>query len=405
MRNTLRSLKDDQTPRKRQGSRITRLHITKIRIKRGRRKELYHCVTVPKSGGHGRTRRFFKFTTEGKLEAETFLQMAKQQQANYGTAAFSISDALRAETVECAKKLAAGGHSLTDATRFFLAHLKAQENSISVSEAMERLIASRQKSGRSERYCHDLRLRLKRFATDFQGTTVGTITARQLDEWLGNLPVAPGTRNTFRRDLRTLFSYCEKHGYCRTNEAKKTERAKDVDKPAGILTVQQTIALLNACDDDILPYVAVSLFAGLRAAEVQKLDWSEIDLDSGHIEVAAAKSKTSRRRLVPISDSLAAWLRPIARLRGAVTPERLRMRFDAVKAGARLQKWPPHAMRHSYGSYRLAQCHDAARVSLEMGNSPQMVFAHYRELVKPKDAERYWKIAPASAANLVAMRA
>jgi hypothetical protein len=23
-----------------------------------------------------------------------------------------------------------------------------------------------------------------------------------------------------------------------------------------------------------------------------------------------------------------------------------------------------------------------------------MVFAHYRELVKPKDAERYWKIVP-----------
>jgi hypothetical protein len=52
-------------------------------------------------------------------------------------------------------------------------------------------------------------------------------------------------------------------------------------------------------------------------------------------------------------------------------------------------------MRHSYGSYRLAQCQDAAKVSLEMGNSPQMVFAHYRELVKPKDAERYWNIKPA----------
>jgi hypothetical protein len=29
-----------------------------------------------------------------------------------------------------------------------------------------------------------------------------------------------------------------------------------------------------------------------------------------------------------------------------------------------------------------------------MGNSPQMIFAHYRELVRPADAARYWKIAP-----------
>src|SRR5450631_674394 len=97
--------------------RKTTLHITKARIKRGRKKELYHCITLPKPGG-GRTRRFFKFTPEGKREAETFLQMAKQQQENYGTAAFSISDGLRAEAVECARKLAAGGHTITDATRF-----------------------------------------------------------------------------------------------------------------------------------------------------------------------------------------------------------------------------------------------------------------------------------------------
>jgi hypothetical protein len=38
-----------------------------------------------------------------------------------------------------------------------------------------------------------------------------------------------------------------------------------------------------------------------------------------------------------------------------------------------------------------------------MGNSPQMVFSHYRELVKPKEAELYWKNMPAAkGANVVA---
>lgn len=376
--------------------RTTTVRITKVRIKRGRKKELYHCVTLPKPGG-GRTRRFFKFTPEGKREAETFLQMAKQQQANYGTAAFSISDALRSEAVECARKLAENGHTLRDATKFFLEHLNAQERSITVAGAMEQLITSRDQAGLSERYCRDLRLRLSRFAADFQASTIGTITARQIDEWLGSLSVAAGTRNTFRRDLRTLFSYCEKHGYCQGNEARKTERAKDVDKPVSILTVEEAIALLNSCDEETLPYAAISLFAGLRAAEAHKLDWSEVDLESSHIEVTAAKAKTAKRRLVPISDNLAAWLRPLAKLRGPVTPEGLRKRFDAVKARAGFLQWPQNAMRHSYGSYRLAQCPDAARVSLEMGNSPQMVFAHYRELVKPKQAARYWAVVPADA--------
>jgi integrase len=256
-----------------------------------------------------------------------------------------------------------------------------------------------------------LRLRLSRFAKDFQQTKIGNLSAAVIDEWLTALSVAPGTRNTFRRDLRTLFSFCERRGYCQTNEAKKTERAKDVDKPAGILTVTNAAALLDASDNATLPYVAISLFAGLRAAEVQKLDWSEIDFESGHIEVTAAKSKTAKRRLVPISENLARWIRPFARISGPVVSEPLRSRFDRCrrsagfgppgtetadekKLGLKLARWPQNAMRHSYGSYRLAQCHDAARVSLEMGNSTQMVFAHYREIVRARDSERYWKLAP-----------
>jgi hypothetical protein len=79
-----------------------------------------------------------------------------------------------------------------------------------------------------------------------------------------------------------------------------------------------------------------------------------------------------------------------------VAPVALRDRLDAAKARAGFKSWPANAMRHSYASYRLADCHDAARVSLEMGNSPQIIFAHYRELVKPKDAKSYWQIKPAS---------
>jgi integrase len=397
--------------------RQTTIRRTTFKVKREKKTERYYCVTLPKYGG-GRTRRFFKFTSEGKREANAFLQLAKQQQSNYGTAAFSISDALRAEAAECSRKLGEFGHSLTDATKFFLAHLQAQKKSISVNDAMEQLITSRKRARLSERYCQDLRLRLSKFAKDFEKTTVATITAREIDGWLAGLAVAAGTRNTFRRDLRTLFSYCEKHGYCQTNEARKTERAKEVDKPTEILTVEQATTLLNACDNGTLPYVAISLFAGLRAEEVQKLDWSEVDFDSGLIEVTAAKAKTRQRRHVPIAENLAAWIRPLAKLRGPVTPAGLRKRFDKCrrivgfgtpgtqtekekKAGVKLIKWPQNSMRHSYGTYRLEQCHDAARVSLEMGNSPQVVFAHYRHLVKPKDAERYWKIAPPSAGKKV----
>jgi integrase len=58
----------------------------------------------------------------------------------------------------------------------------------------------------------------------------------------------------------------------------------------------------------------------VRDAELKRLDWSEVNLTSGHIEVKAAKAKSARRRIVPILPDLAAWLRPYGGMRGPAVP-------------------------------------------------------------------------------------
>jgi hypothetical protein len=42
-------------------------------------------------------------------------------------------------------------------------------------------------------------------------------------------------------------------------------------------------------------------------------------------------------------------------------------------------------------------------VALEAGNSPQMIFRHYRELATPQQAKTWFAIAPETAANVVPM--
>ena len=37
-----------------------------------------------------------------------------------------------------------------------------------------------------------------------------------------------------------------------------------------------------------------------------------------------------------------------------------------------------HGLRHSFISYRVAETQDVAKVALEAGNSPQIIFQHYR---------------------------
>src|SRR2546430_16070985 len=54
----------------------------------------------------------------------------------------------------------------------------------------------------------------------------------------------------------------------------------------------------------------------------------------------------------------------------------------------------------SCASYHLAHFKNAASTALELGHhESRITFAHYRELVKPKEAERYWNIMPTDIAN------
>jgi len=54
--------------------------------------------------------------------------------------------------------------------------------------------------------------------------------------------------------------------------------------------------------------------------------------------------------------------------------------FNYVGPAAKVE-WKRNGLRHSFISYRLANIKNVHQVSLEAGNSPQMVFAHYRQLV------------------------
>ncbi len=118
------------------------------------------------------------------------------------------------------------------------------------------------------------------------------------------------------------------------------------------------------------------------------------------IEVTAAKSKTARRRFVRIQPNLRAWLAPVRKHSGPVTPINFVRMFRALRASAGLTAWPQNALRHSFASYHLAHFKDAAALALEMGHTEAgMIFAHYRQLVRPKEAERYWSIKPQAQAD------
>jgi integrase len=353
---------------------------------------------------NGKRKRSFFETRE---QATAFAAFKNAELRKYGAQGSEFSSRLREEAAECVERLSAYGKTLTDATDFFVAHLKASERSITAAELVPQLIDAKKADGASKRYVQDLRSRLPRFAKKFDGKMVATITASEIDNWLRALPVGPTTRNNFRRTLVMMFNHAIARGYATSNLAEKTAKAKVVDSPPGILTVQQTARLLEAASPELLAHVAIGAFAGLRRAELERLDWSDVHFDDTDlIEVTAQKSKTARRRFVKIQPNLREWLLPVRKHTGKVTCDNFPKQFEAARQSAGITEWPDNALRHSFASYHLAHFKDAAALALEMGHTDSgMIFNHYRQLVRPKDAERFWSIRPSTSDKVVPIKA
>jgi integrase len=175
---------------------------------------------------------------------------------------------------------------------------------------------------------------------------------------------------------------------------------REVSEEVGILTPSELSGLLKASSIDTIPYWTIGAFAGLRAAEIERLEWEDVNLNRRWIKVRAKNAKSPSRRLVDIQPNLLKWLRSYQGRTGKVAPENLRVKLledrkRATEAGSLTRKWPSNALRHSFASYYLAQFDNAAKLALQLGHVGQdLIFRHYREVVTRADAKRYWKIVP-----------
>jgi integrase len=287
--------------------------------------------------------------------------------------------------------------SIHDAVRYFNQFNRGVDRK-EVNELIEEFIASRRASGVTETYLRMVRRYVVRFGNFTRGRMLPDLRARDLDDFLQQeSALAAITKNYARKHILTFCRWAVGRGFL-AQDWREFDGAMTYQVPVkdvGIFTSDEMERMLKASGGLLAtPFLAIGAFAGLRSAEIERLDWKNVNFERGFIEVRAETCKTRARRLVPICENLRAWLKPFALPAGPVVPYRniagVVMRL-AAKVGV---KWQKNALRHSFVSYRLAQTNDGARTALEAGHDQTILFRHYREVVTPDMAERWFGIMP-----------
>jgi integrase len=264
-----------------------------------------------------------------------------------------------------------------------------------VPEAVAELIKVKQQDGASVKYLGQLRTTLNRFAIKFT-CPIMEVTGPDVDGWLRSLNISPVTRNAMLRCIKVLFSFAKAQNYLPSEKATAVELMQQVRVKLDdvvLFTPGQMTTLLHNASPELVPILAIGAFAGIRMAELNRLDWSAVDLDRGFIEIRAGQAKTASRRVIPISDNLAAWLTPLPRKGKIVRTPDLQTFLPALARALKIE-WPRNVLRDSFISYRIAIVQSADQVALEAGNSPSIIFKHYRELTTPNVAEKWFSILP-----------
>jgi len=363
--------------------------------------------------GGRRERRSFADLNEAKREARIILgELARDSiQAENLTAAeiesytvarrvlapLNVPVHVAAESFVAARSILAADISIQDAVLYFNRFNKGVARK-QINELFEDYIASRRAAGVSQGYVAVMDSYLRPFGKFTAGRMLPDLRARDLDDFLIQTAWEPITRNHARQKIIGFATWAKGRGFL-PHEWREFDGAMTFNEPVkevGIFTPDEMRRLLHVAGGHIAtPFIAIGAFAGLRSAEIKRLDWSNVNFERGFIEVRADICKTRARRLVPISDNLRAWLAPFAQPSGRIVLyQNIHDPIHRFVERAGVQ-WKKNAMRHSFVSYRLALSNDGARTALEAGHDQAILFKYYRSLVSEEQAREWFSIMPA----------
>jgi integrase len=386
-----------------QGYRRGQKHVRNLRLyevhKNGR---TYWRLRTPDPSGTGFSERQFS----AQAEAQGAFELALLQYQNHGVKAGNLSARQRGDAIAALAPF--GDVSLADSAKFYAAHHTNIISGKTVTETVDELLKIKKQDGLSYRYNKDLRNRLERFAREFGERKIAGLSAEEIESWLRSLAVGPLSRNTFWLRLHVLFEFAKRRRWCASNPITEVQKAKWNGTDPGILTPEQFRRLLEHALFATLPYWLIGGWCGLRSAELERLEWQDIDFEGGLVEVTRSKSKTAARRHVAIRPALAAWLAPYReQVTGKVCPANLRNRLEADRARAGIENWPANALRHSFASYCLEFFKRPGELCVEMGHVDEALVARfYRKRVRPEAAKAWWSIMPPepASANIIEAR-
>lgn len=223
-------------------------------------------------------------------------------------------------------------------------------------------------------------------------------TPSDLLEFQNNLvqqKLKPGSVNRNMALVKHLFHLAERWEIIDRAPTKNIPPLTDHGARERYLTPEELKRLLNAlehCQSPVVPdIIRMLILTGARRSEVSHLPWSELDLEEGLWTLPAARNKSKRQKVLPLSDAAVILLK--ARQGNSssyVFPNpktgkplvSVHETWNKIRINARLPDLRIHDLRHSFASFLVNAGHSLYEVQRLLGHTDVSTTQRYAHLEK-----------------------
>jgi len=175
------------------------------------------------------------------------------------------------------------------------------------------------------------------------------------------------SRATVNRDIAVLsaiFNLAKSYGEIKENPVKKVKYYGNLGSRSRVLSEIEERILLNAIGDDMAlkQKITILLYTGMRRGELFKLEWQDIDLDEGFIQLRAETTKTGRSRVIPMLSNVRSTFEAIRNAASHVEKtdkvfpgpkymaQALTMNFSRICSELGWENLTIHSLRHTFST-------------------------------------------------------
>ncbi len=124
-----------------------------------------------------------------------------------------------------------------------------------------------------------------------------------LQNWLDGINLKPASKGKIRSTMHQLFEYAVAYDIVQKNYAKDLEITEKIEKTGSVFTEEEIKILWENRDDQMVQYVLILIYTGLRIGELLAMTGDTIYLDKGYM-VGGSKTEAGKDRVIPLHDKI-----------------------------------------------------------------------------------------------------